>query len=88
MWWLAAIGLSQISIALMAEVQTMGSMILRAKNGKRGLCKSPGSQLFNPEQDIICFMPSVLGIWGTVDTVLYMRHNRFWAFSLHKVMLL
>lgn len=36
---------------------------------KNALGKFPAGQLFNPGQDIICYMPSVHKIWGSVNTV-------------------
>lgn len=74
MWWLAAAPLSRVSSALVAEVQTEATLMLGARvegggGGKRkDLRKSPGSQLFNPGQDIICYMPSVHEIWGRIHS--------------------
>lgn len=73
MWWLAAAPLSRVSSALVAEVQTEATLMLGARveggeKKRKGLRKSPGSQLFNPGQDIICYMPSVHEIWGRIHS--------------------
>lgn len=76
LWWLAAACLSQVSSALVAEVQAEATLILRAKSGEKGLSKSPSSQLFNSKQNIIYYLPSVHKIWGRVNTVvLQAMHN-------------
>lgn len=69
MRWLAAARLSRFSSALVAEVQAEATLMLGAKSGGKGLSESPGGQLFNSEQDIIWYMPSVHEIWGRVNTV-------------------
>lgn len=70
MLWLAAACLRQVSSVLVAEVQAEVTLMLGAKSGgKKGLSKSPGGRLFTPEQDIICYKPSVREIWGRVNTV-------------------
>lgn len=69
MWWLAVGRLSDVSCALVAEVQTEPTLMLGATSAEKGHNKSPGSQLFNPEQDIICSVPSVHEIWGWVNNL-------------------
>lgn len=71
MWWLAATRLSQVSSVLVAEVQTEATLMLGTTSGekKKALSKFPAGQLFNPGQDVICYMPSAHKIWGSVNTV-------------------
>lgn len=77
MWWLSAVCLSQLSSVLVAKVQTEATMMLGTTKGekereegkKESSVKSPGGQLLNQGQDIICNMPSGHKIWGRANFV-------------------
>lgn len=69
MWRLAAARLARLSCALVAEVQAEATLMLGTRSRETfSLVDPPAGQLFNPQQEIICDMPSAPEIWGRADT--------------------